>query len=61
MPPEITVHKVAYWTPMAVGENGTPLHNGEPMTEIEPGRWVTPLAAAALALFAEAAEEPEVS
>ena len=41
--PRLTVTKVSYWQPVAVDADGTPLHHGERMTEVEPGVWADPL------------------
>lgn len=38
--------KLSYQVRLAVDDDGTPLHNGERLTEVRPGVWVHPLAAA---------------
>lgn len=40
--PELTVRKHAYWVPLALDTDGTPLYNGERLVEVEPGHWMHP-------------------
>jgi hypothetical protein len=44
----LTAHKVAYWVPVELDADGTPLEKGERMVEVEPGQWVHPTLAAIL-------------
>lgn len=50
--PSLTVTKMACWMPVAVDADGTPLHHGERMVEIEPGVWADPVYVAVMDLLA---------
>jgi hypothetical protein len=41
-PPHLTVRLEQAWIPVALDDDGTPLHHGERMTEIRPGTWAPP-------------------
>ena len=44
---QVDVKKVAYWQPVALDADGTPLLRGERMVEVEPGVWKDPVIVAA--------------
>jgi hypothetical protein len=40
MEPEMTVRKATGYMPVPLNEDGVPLSHGEPMVEVEPGKWM---------------------
>lgn len=53
----LTVRKMEAIAVVPIDDDGTPLDHGERMIEIEPGRWVSPVIAGALAFLADAIDQ----
>lgn len=45
---DLKVTKLSCWQFVAVDADGTPLHHGERMVEVEPGHWMDPIHVAIL-------------
>ncbi len=52
----LTARKITAYVPVPLDTDGTPLHHGERMVEVEPGHWMDPTLAAIMDYLAAATD-----